>query len=196
MLARALEDVVTQLCELLDRVTVDRDHDVAFFHPGRTCRAAPLARRLLAVGVRVGDALDLAYARAHVHIWIGNSRGNRHEVQHGKAEYKVDCDASEHHRDALPPRLVAHGMRRLFLGEVLVLGGHARDVAVAADRQGSEPVLGVSAPKRQKRRPKADEVAPHAHSEGAGSHHMPRLVQGDGYPDAEGEGEDAQNVCH
>src|SRR5690606_39018112 len=104
--------------------------------------------------------------------------------------------AGRHDDRPLPDRETPHRPWLVGRVDVVVLRRHADDLAETAKRNRLEAVLGPAPPKRPDRRPKADEVSGHLHSEALGGEQVPRLVQAHGNENREGEQRHPEHVRH
>src|SRR6266545_2024730 len=211
--ARLVGEGGAQLLEAGDRAAVHGHDAVACGQPGG------LGRRLGAVrrgGHHLADAGgDRVEADRH-----------QHEVDQQQRDQEVGDRPGREHDRPLPGRLVAelplrrggarllgpgdhggggpagkvpgHGPVAVLLQEVAVafVGGHARDLAEAAQRQRLEAVLGLPAPERPDGLAEAEEEALDLHPEQLRGHEVATLVEEDGQHQGEDEQQDAEQATH
>ena len=165
---------------------------VSSTQPCTLCRAGASARLQSAVGPLCRrDALYRLNARSHFLTHVGQTPRHCDEVKNDESNDEVHRHPTEHHDNALPPRLLVHGVG-LFGRIDWIHCGHACDVAESAKRNCLYSILGVMPSCRsvmplegKQRWAEANEVPTHSHSTQSSCGEMAPFVKGDCHRDAD-----------
>ena len=176
--------------------TVDGGNAVSLPNPGfgSGARAGAVAERL-SIDLRRRDTRRFRHSWRVISVRIRQPSCNSHRIQHNQTNQNVHQHPTGQHKNALPPRLIHHGVGALIL-IYFIHGRHTSNVAEATKWNSFKAIFNAFTVPLHHGGTKTHIKTTHFHAARQSGAHMTPLMQGDSHHDAQRKQRDTTEITH